>query len=89
MLESFVALALKLTKETRKNPKCISYTFNQRSDDPVEFVLYEQWVDESALEAHIQNLKLTLGPSRPGDVIPKKLMEMYESAEPVFYEIIE
>jgi len=78
-----------LTKESRIRTGCISYTFNQRIDNPTEFVLYEQWENQSYLDSHIQELVALLGPPRPGELLPEKLVSMYEKVELVFYDAIE
>jgi hypothetical protein len=52
-------------------------------------VLYEQWESEVDLDNHIKELFTILGPAKSGDLIPEKLMNMYEKATPVFYNIIE
>ena len=88
-LEEFQEIASLLTKESRIRPGCISYTFNQRIDNPREFVLYEQWECQSDLDSHIQELIALLGPPKPGGVLPEKLVNMYEKAEPNFYNAIE
>lgn len=86
-LSDYIDLLNMLVGKTTKKG-CISYTFNQRSDNPTEFVLHEQWESQEALEAHIAELFEILGPARPGEPIPAKLMDMYETVEPVFYNII-
>jgi len=87
MLEEYLDLVKVLIKETTKKG-CINYSFNQNKDEPTEFVLYEQWESQEALDNHINELFEILGPAKPGDPIPEKLMNMYESATPVFYNIV-
>lgn len=41
-----------LTAESRKEPGCISYTPHFVNDDPNTVLIYEQYQDEAALEAH-------------------------------------
>ena len=44
--EAFHDLAVSLTEITRsEDDGCLAYTFHRRSDNPREFVLYEQWRD--------------------------------------------
>ncbi|PKG38279.1 putative quinol monooxygenase [Psychromonas sp. Urea-02u-13] len=88
-IEEFKQIASLLTKESRRRRGCVYYSFNQRIDSPNEFVLYEQWQSQSDLDAHIQALIVLLGPPRTGEMLPKKLLNMYEKAEPVFYNTIE
>ncbi len=88
-LEEYKKIASQLTKESRKRSGCISYIFNQRIDSPTEFVLYEQWESQSDLDSHIHELITLLGPVAPGEILPEKLINMYERAEPIFYDAIE
>ena len=41
-----------LTQESRQEPGCISYIAHFVASDPSTVVLYEQYVDEAALEHH-------------------------------------
>ncbi len=88
-LDEYKKIAAQLTKESRKRPGCISYIFNQRIDSPTEFVLYEQWESQSDLDSHIHELVTLLGPPAPGGILPEKLVNMYQKAEPIFYDAIE
>jgi len=87
MLSEYLDLIKLLTKETTKKG-CLTYIFNQNIEEPTEFVLYEQWESQEDLDNHIDELFKILGPAKPGDPIPEKLMNMYEKATPVFYNII-
>lgn len=86
-LSEYLDLIKLLIKETTKKG-CITYSFNQRKDEPTEFVLYEQWESQTALDNHISELFQILGPARPGDPIPEKLMDMFEKAVPVYYDVV-
>lgn len=88
MLNEYLDLIKLLSRETTKKG-CLRYSFNQNIEDATEFVLYEQWESEVDLDNHIKELFTILGPAKPGDPIPEKLMDMYEKATPVFYNIIE
>jgi (4S)-4-hydroxy-5-phosphonooxypentane-2,3-dione isomerase len=37
---------------SRREPGCLLYIAHQKSDDPRRFLIYEQYKDEAALEAH-------------------------------------
>ena len=87
MLQEYLGLVDVLTKKTTKKG-CLNYSFNQRIDEPTEFVLYEQWESEEYLNTHIEELFKILGPSDSGNPVPDKLMNMYEKAVPVFYDVI-
>jgi quinol monooxygenase YgiN len=41
-----------LTEGSRKEPGCVSYIAHFVSDDPTTVLIYEQYRDEAALEAH-------------------------------------
>ena len=55
-------LVTRLTETTRAEDEgCINYIFHQRIDNPREFVLYEQWRDQAALNAHLARLQAVGG----------------------------
>ena len=87
MLNEYLDLIKVLIKQTTRKG-CLTYSFNQSKDEPTEFVLYEQWENQAALDIHISELFDILGPAKPGDPIPEKLMNMYERATPVYYDIV-
>jgi quinol monooxygenase YgiN len=41
-----------LATESRREPGCVSYIAHQVQDDPDSFLIYEQYLDPQALEAH-------------------------------------
>jgi quinol monooxygenase YgiN len=41
-----------LAEASRKEPGCLMYIVHQRKDEPRRFLVYEQYADEAALEAH-------------------------------------
>jgi quinol monooxygenase YgiN len=89
-LEEYLEMASQLTRETKTNRSgCISYSINQRQDKPTEFVLYEQWESQGALDEHIRQLVILLGPPKPGGLLPEKLVNMYERGVPYYYNVIE
>jgi len=88
MLNNYLDLLKVISKKATKKG-CLNYTFNQRKDEPTEFVLYEQWESQEDLENHFNELFEILGPAKNGDPIPEKLMDMYEKATPIFYNIID
>ncbi|MDH5326247.1 MAG: antibiotic biosynthesis monooxygenase [Gammaproteobacteria bacterium] len=87
-LDDYIELIRMLSQKAGKKG-CLFYRFNQNREDPFNFVLYEQWESQEALDVHMQELFALLGPCRPGSPIPDKLMDMYESVTPVFYDVIE
>lgn len=42
----------KLQDASRQEPGCIGYTVHRHNTDPRRFLIYEQYRDEAALEAH-------------------------------------
>jgi len=86
-LTEYLDLIKVLIKETTKKG-CLTYSFNQNKDEPTEFVIYEQWESQEDLNSHIDELFKILGPAKSGDPIPEKLMNMYEKATPVFYDVV-
>lgn len=74
--------------ESTSRVGCINYSFNQNTHLPTEFVLYEQWESQEHLDRHIDELFELLGPANQAEPIPKKLMELYESANPVYYKVV-
>ena len=49
--DAAATLAL-LAAESRREPGCITYIPHQSQDDPSSFLIYEQYRDPQALEAH-------------------------------------
>ena len=41
-----------LTTESRKEQGCLMYVVHRHRNDPERFFVYEQYVDDAALEAH-------------------------------------
>jgi quinol monooxygenase YgiN len=50
--EEAVALFSKLTAATRAEPGCRMYQVHRSHADPRRFLLYEQYEDQAALDAH-------------------------------------
>jgi len=87
--QDFHDLAVHLTEVTRADDDgCLSYVFHQRRDDPKEYVLYEQWRDREALDAHIAHVQNLLGPPAPGGRLPAALLALCDTAHPVLYDVV-
>jgi quinol monooxygenase YgiN len=87
--QEFHDLAIRITEITRAEDEgCLTYVFHQRQDNPKEYVLYEQWRDREALDAHISHLQTLLGPPMPGRRLPSALLALCENAQPVFYNVV-
>ena len=63
MLNEYLDLIKVLIQKTTKKG-CLNYSFNQRTDEPTEFVLYEQWESKEDLDHHINELFKILGQAR-------------------------
>ena len=50
--ERVKTLMRKMEENTRREPGCKVYIGSQSNDNPRKFCLYEQYVDEAALQAH-------------------------------------
>lgn len=87
--QDFHDLAVRLTEVTRaEDDGCLTYVFHQRQDNPKEYVLYEQWRDREALDAHIAHLQTLLGPPAPGGRLPAALLDLCENTQGVFYNMV-
>ncbi len=45
----------KLEQASRQEPGCLMYVVHRHRNDPQRFFIYEQYVDDQALEAHRQS----------------------------------
>jgi len=61
-IDAFRELATRVVTATRaEDAGCISYVCYQQQDNPHEFVVYEQWQDQAAADAHAARLDRTIG----------------------------
>jgi (4S)-4-hydroxy-5-phosphonooxypentane-2,3-dione isomerase len=71
-----------MTGHTRQEPGCRVYIAHQSQQDPRKFVLYEQYDDEAALDAH-----------RTSDyfkrIVQGEYTTLLESRSPEFFAIVE
>ncbi len=75
--QEFHDLSVRLTEVTRaEDDGCLTYVFHQRQENSKEYVLYEQWRDREALDAHIAHLQTLLGPPAPGGRLPAALLDL-------------
>lgn len=85
-LDEFATIAQRLTVTTRaEDAGCIAYVFLQQEDNPREYVLYEQWRDRGALDAHLARLRKVFGPSSSGRGLPSALLDFFETTRTVRY----
>lgn len=52
--EAVIAAMREAAARALDEPGCLAYRFHQSIDDPDAFLVYEEYVDEAALEAHVQ-----------------------------------
>ncbi|MEW6471388.1 MAG: putative quinol monooxygenase [Actinomycetota bacterium] len=52
--DAVVAAMREAAVAARNEPGCLTYQLHQSVDDDHDFVLYEQYVDEDALQAHLE-----------------------------------
>ena len=50
--EEVARLFAKLQEESRKEPGCLFYVAQRHQQEPARFLIYEQYKDDAALEAH-------------------------------------
>ena len=50
--DEVVDIFRKLQEETRREPGCIFYVVQRAKDNPRHFLVYEQYTDQAALDAH-------------------------------------
>jgi quinol monooxygenase YgiN len=61
-IDDFRKLATRAVTSTHaEDASCISYVCYQQHDNPHEFVVYEQWQDQAAGDAHAARLDQTIG----------------------------
>jgi autoinducer 2-degrading protein len=81
--EEVAALAQQMIPGTRAEPGCRLFTVNQSADDPRKFLLYEQFVDRRAFEAHTATpafKEIVVGKIVP--LLETRVREVYELVEP-------
>ena len=61
-IDAFREIATQVVNTTRaEDAGCITYVCYQQHDNPHEFVVYEQWQDQAAGDAHAARLDQTIG----------------------------
>jgi quinol monooxygenase YgiN len=54
MADQVQALLATMPSPSRAEVGCLNYDLHQSLDAPTLFIIYENWVDRAALEAHFQ-----------------------------------
>ena len=91
-------IAAELVASTRaEDDGCINYAFYRRSDEPRQFVLFEQWRDGDALTGHMVRLQRVYGPPDEQEPhppthhrrrLPKAFLALFEKTEAARYDAI-
>ena len=71
-----------MTGYTRQEPGCRVYVAHQSQKEPRKFVLYEQYVDEAALDAHRTSEYFKR-------IVQGEYNELLESRSPEFFSLVE
>jgi quinol monooxygenase YgiN len=71
-----------LARTSRGEPGCVQFQPNRHAEDPVRFLLYEEYADETAFEAHSDSehfKQLVLGEAVP---------DLLEDRERIFWRSV-
>ena len=80
--EEVATLAKQMIPHTRAEPGCRLFTVNQSTDDPRKFLLYEQFADRAAFEAHTATTAFK-------DIVAGKIVPLLETRVREVYELVE
>ena len=72
---------LSLVEPTRKEAGCLCYNLHQSKGDPTQFMFYEQWASQEALDAHVKTPHIRALGAKLKDKTDKGI-------EVVFYELL-
>lgn len=80
-IDSFIKCATDVTRETRKEKGCLSYKITHKRDDKSKFTFIEEWLNDTAIEAHneAKHFKLfveKIVPMLNGDIDIKQLEKL-------------
>jgi quinol monooxygenase YgiN len=80
-VDAFRELVPRLVTTTHaEDAGCLTYVFHQQQDDPRQFMLYEQWHDQEALDVHLARLDRMIGLA--------VLFEFFEQTRSVLYDVV-
>jgi len=69
--DALKAHLLNLVPPSRAESGCINYDLHQSIDTPTEFMFYENWTNQEALDFHNGTDHLTTLPEKIGDLLAK------------------
>ena len=94
--DEFREMVERLTTTTRaEDAGCLAYDFYRQAGSPNEALLFEQWSDQDALDAHIARLQKTFGPPDDDEGypithfrrrLPRAFLDLLEKADVKRYE---
>ena len=67
---------------TRAEPGCVSFVAHQSTEDPAIFILYEQYVDQAAFDAHAAS-------AHYDEVAAKQIRPLLADRKVIFLNILE
>ena len=77
--EAVAAVLRELAEESRREPGCIDYRVTRSLDDPRTFLLYEEYVDADAFQAHRESEHFErLARGRAIPLLETRHVEQYE-----------
>ncbi len=80
--EEVAALVRQMIPLTRAEPGCRLFTVNRAVDDPRKFLLYEQFDDRAAFDAHVATANFK-------DIVVGRIVPLLETRAREIYEPIE
>ena len=87
-LEDLYKKALRRPQKAIPDLERLVVTYPEQSDNPREFVLYEQWRDQDALDAHIEHLYRLFGPPAPTGRLPAAFLDMCDETRGIRYDVV-
>ena len=75
-------LASEMISHSRSEPGCRLFMVNRSVDDPRKFLLYEQFADKAAFEAHTQTQAFK-------DIVLAQIVPLLETRVRDIYELVE
>ena len=78
--EAVKEVLLGMVEPTRKEPGCLCYNLHQSKSDKTQFMFYEQWASQEAIDAH--------GKTPHMKALGGKLKDKTEKGGVVFYELL-
>ena len=80
--EAVIAAMREAVARAAEEPGCLAYRFHQSVDDPNAFLVYEAYVDEAAMEAHLETAHFR-------EIVQGRVNPLLESREWRTYRVIE